>query len=216
MAKVRVDLDYVIHNGSPVTFNAPCDCTAADGLIVYHPEGYQSFTFCDAHGENLSGIGDVFVAGVPVKVILDTENSRAFVQNGDNNTHLNSMLSSMLDRIGVLEMGAVCESGSYIGTAVYKDYTQSLTFSFVPKFVFVVGGTGKDARYAFIFPSYAVASCPEYTQLSYDFYSLIPQLDGTTLSWYYSGRDNASNYTSDLSINALGYSHYTYHYIAFG
>lgn len=216
MAKVRVDLDYVIYNGSPVTFNAPCDCTAADGLIIYHPEGYQSFTFCDAHGENLSGIGDVFVAGVPVKVILDTENSRAFVQNGDNNTHLNSMLSSMLDRIGVLEMGAVCESGSYRGSASYPDYVQSLTFSFVPKFVFVVGGEGKDIRHAHIFPSYAVASCPEFSQISYDSYPLIPQLDGTTLSWYSYDRDVVSNLTKDQAINALGYSSYTYHYIAFG
>lgn len=231
MAKVRVDLDYVIYNGSPVTFNAPCDCTAADGLIIYHPEGYQSFTFCDAHGENLSGIGDVFVAGVPVKVILDTENSRAFVQNGDNNTHLNSILSSLLDRVGELELGAVSESGSYVGTGKswhdyvdldgdgsYERFFNTLTFSFVPRLVIIDVPNMRPFA-----PVVIVRGASYFSVLDTDSATAMvtPDLRTNTVSWNdktitWSYQQTVSGDTDSekdrYQLNALGA---TYEYIAF-
>lgn len=83
MSNIRVDLDYPIYDGANVTFKAPCDCTGAEGLTVYYPGGSKNFVLCDAHGVNISGIGDVFMKGVPVKAILDVTGTRAFVQNGD-------------------------------------------------------------------------------------------------------------------------------------
>lgn len=88
MANIRVDLDHELNNGQPVTFVAPCDCTAVTGLKVYHLGGSKVFTFKDAHGNTLTGIGNLFESGAIVKALLDTTNGYAYLQNADTNKYI--------------------------------------------------------------------------------------------------------------------------------
>lgn len=99
MANIRIDLDIPVMNGQSVTFKSPADCSAVTGLIAYYPENgstkSQVFMFADAHGNNL-GKKDLFASDVLVKVLLDTELQRAYVQNADTNAYLEG-------KFGVLE-----------------------------------------------------------------------------------------------------------------
>lgn len=88
MANIRVDLNHELNNGQPVTFVAPCDCTAVTGLKVYHLGGSQVFLFKDAHGNILTGIGNLFESGAIVKALLDTTNGYAYLQNADTNKYI--------------------------------------------------------------------------------------------------------------------------------
>lgn len=88
MANIRVDTSYTIIDGSEIVFVAPCNCTAITGVKVYYPGGSKVFTFKDAHGNDLSGIGNLFSAGAYVKAILDTKNGHAYIQNADTNAYL--------------------------------------------------------------------------------------------------------------------------------
>lgn len=98
MAKIRVDITGVLENGRMVTFQAPCDCTEIDGLIVYYTKPSdrynndsrtpEEFKLCDAHGNDLAGLGNLFMTGAYVHVILDTVNRKAYIQNADTNSYL--------------------------------------------------------------------------------------------------------------------------------
>lgn len=93
MANIRVDIGHEIIDGQPVTFVAPCDCTAIDGLKVYYPGGSKVFVFKDAHGNVLTGIGNLFAAGAYVKAILDVTGGSAYIQNADTNAYLEAALA---------------------------------------------------------------------------------------------------------------------------
>ncbi len=60
---------------------------------MYYPDGdttaSKAFQFADAHGNNVGGL-NLFASNVVVKVILDTDNNLAFVQNADTNAYLES------------------------------------------------------------------------------------------------------------------------------
>lgn len=88
MANIKIELDYELIDGQPVTFAAPCDCTAITGLKVEHTGGSKVFTFKDAHGNDLTGLGNLFAAGSYVKAILDIPNGAAYLQNADTNAYL--------------------------------------------------------------------------------------------------------------------------------
>lgn len=88
MAYITINTKTAAYDGMPLTFVAPCDCTAAEGLTV----NSKNYVFKDAHGNTLTGIGNVFSAGAYVKVILDVTNACAFIQNGDNNSYLNGRI----------------------------------------------------------------------------------------------------------------------------
>lgn len=96
MANIRIDLAVAIIDGQSVTFRSPIDCSQITGLIVYYPEnGVQTsmvFQFADAHGNNVGDI-DLFTNDVLVKVVLDTELKRAYVQNADTNAYLEAQLA---------------------------------------------------------------------------------------------------------------------------
>lgn len=94
MANIRVDLEHEIIDGQPVAFAAPCNCNAVTGLKVYHPNGSQVFTFRDAHGNDLTGLGNLFSNGAYVKALLDTKNNHAYLQNADTNAYLEAQLAS--------------------------------------------------------------------------------------------------------------------------
>ena len=96
MANIKVTVDYTILNGQPLTFKSPADCSQITGLVVSYQEGgknkSKTFQFADAHGNNVGDI-DLFAANVLVKVILDVEASRAYVQNADTNAYLEGELA---------------------------------------------------------------------------------------------------------------------------
>ena len=103
MANIKVTLDHQINDGMSLTFKAPCDCTAVTGLKIYYPSltedtsttTSKTFTFKDAHGNNLTSIGNLFVSGAYIKVILDTTNSAAYIQNSDTNGYLENKFSNL-------------------------------------------------------------------------------------------------------------------------
>ena len=100
MANIRVDLDYMINDGSSVVFRSPCDCTEITGLIVYYiaADGKQTskeFALADAHGENVGDIPHLFAENVVVKVILDVTSGMAFVQNADTNAYLEGRFAEL-------------------------------------------------------------------------------------------------------------------------
>ena len=108
MAYIKVEVGHMIKNGSKVSFKAPCDCNTVAGLKVYFPtengiRTYQTFLFADAHGNNLTGIGHLFVKGSIVKAILSLDSSRAYLQNADTNKYLEDKFKAKAD----LENGKV-------------------------------------------------------------------------------------------------------------
>lgn len=98
MVYIKITSECPLYDGMPVTFKAPCDCTEATGLRVYYNGTSQTFTFKDAHGNTLTGIGNLFAQGAYVKVILDTTDGYAFIQNGDTNKYIE-------DRFRIIEEG---------------------------------------------------------------------------------------------------------------
>ena len=93
MSNIRVDVTYTIKDGSEVTFKSPCDCSEVTGLIVYYPSETgetvsQEFSYADAHKNDVSELSELFKADVIVKVLLDTVNHKAYVQNADTNAYL--------------------------------------------------------------------------------------------------------------------------------
>lgn len=110
MPNIRVDLDAPVVEGQSLTFRSPADCSQVSGLVVYYHENNQevskSFLFADAHGNNVGSI-DLFAEDVLVKVVLDTERSRAYVQNADTNAYLEGRFS----QFGTKASYAVKEAG---------------------------------------------------------------------------------------------------------
>lgn len=110
MAYIKVVLDYAIQNGESITFKAPCNCTAIKGLKVYYntitennvTQTSKVFTFKDAHGNTLTGIGNLFEANALIKVVLDTTNKYAYIQNADTNGYLENKLNRLNEGIGTL------------------------------------------------------------------------------------------------------------------
>ena len=98
MARIRIDSGTTIINGQTLTFQSPADCSQVDGLIVYYPEGNtttsKSFKFVDAHGVDVgSSTISLFAENVLVKVVLDIDEGKAYVQNADTNAYLEGKLA---------------------------------------------------------------------------------------------------------------------------
>ena len=99
MSKIRIDLEATLINGQSLTFQSPADCSQITGLIVYYPDGNgttsKNFKFVDAHGVDVgSGTISLFAENVLVKVVLDTDQGKAYVQNADTNAYLEEQLAS--------------------------------------------------------------------------------------------------------------------------
>ena len=94
MAKIKVLSKCELYDGMSITFRAPCDCTAVDGLKVYYNEYSQSFSFRDAQGSNLAGLDGLFAEGAYIKAILDTGHGYAYLQNADTNTYIENKYKS--------------------------------------------------------------------------------------------------------------------------
>lgn len=102
MANIKVTIDYPIANGLPLTFKSPADCSQVTGLAVHYTEGgttkSKTFQFADAHGNNVGDI-DLFASNVLVKVILDVDASKAYVQNADTNAYLEGRFDKKADLV---------------------------------------------------------------------------------------------------------------------
>ena len=96
---VRVDLNYTIYDGAEVVFKAPCSAADVTGLLLYYPDNgvitSTVFAFADAHANDLADLEHLFAEGAVVKVILDTETNKAFVQNADTNAYLEQKFSGL-------------------------------------------------------------------------------------------------------------------------
>lgn len=135
MAKIRLVLDTPIYDGISLTFKAPCPCTAVDGLIVYYQELTETtseqrsatFEFKDAHGKTLTGTGNLFSEGAYVKVILDTNNGSAYIQNADTNSYLEGKFKPAFGFRDVTEGGTSRGRITYVESGgmchIYGDIT---------------------------------------------------------------------------------------------
>lgn len=111
MAQIRIDLAETIRNGMDIKFQAPCDCSAITGLMICYPveDGTiesKEFSFRDAHGNDLAGLGDLFSRDSYVKVIVDTNGGYAYIQNADTNAYLESRFAEKNNLINI---------GTYVG-----------------------------------------------------------------------------------------------------
>ncbi len=95
MANIKVELGMAPIDGQPIIFAAPCNCDEVDGLRVFYPGGSRIFEFCDAHGNLLTGIGNLFAKGAYVKAVLDVENKYAYLQNADTNKYLEDRFAAL-------------------------------------------------------------------------------------------------------------------------
>lgn len=100
MPNIRIDLEATVINGQALTFKSPADCSQVTGLIIYYPVGdtttSKEFKFVDAHGVDVgSGTISLFAENVLVKVILDTDSGKAYVQNADTNAYLEGRFDDM-------------------------------------------------------------------------------------------------------------------------
>lgn len=112
MAKIKIRLDHTLLNGEAITFEAPCNCTAVDGISVTYPveiedgslaEEVAEFGFRDAHNNDVAGIGNLFAAGATVKAILNTVDHGAYLQNADTNAYLEARFRTIKEELAVFD-----------------------------------------------------------------------------------------------------------------
>ena len=111
MPKIRIDLNTTPSNGRSLTFKAPADCSDITGLIVYYPEGNattsKDFQFVDSHGVDVgSGTISLFAANALVKVVLDVDHGKAYVQNADTNAYLEGRFELLTPIISTTDINA--------------------------------------------------------------------------------------------------------------
>lgn len=98
MANIKIELGHPIIDGMPLSFRAPCNCNEVTGIKVKWHDGDEAyfivFSFADSHGNDLTGLGNLFATGVMVRVVLDVPNAKAFIQNADTNAYLEAQLAS--------------------------------------------------------------------------------------------------------------------------
>lgn len=96
MANINVVVDKTIADGYKLKFRTPCESTTVEGLEVKYPAKngvgtlIKKFVFKDAHGTELSGVGNLFVSGVMIEVLLDVTHGVAYIQNADTNSYVES------------------------------------------------------------------------------------------------------------------------------
>ena len=166
MATLTVTLPTgtTIVNGKQITFRAPCDCTGISGIVI----NGTTYTLVDATTEQITG--HTFKKDAMVSVIMDTENNKAFVQNGIiygvSTVELTRAEYDALVAAGLIDkntiyvvsdgedsVGAKILTGSYTGTGSAGDNNpNSLTFDFAPIMVILID-------------YYGTGSSPTFTQL---------------------------------------------------
>lgn len=81
MAKIKLTLPglEVPVTGKQVSFEAPCDCTQVECLQI---DGVD-YCVVDAMGNQVTGVGGVWDIGAKISVVLDVENQKAYILNGN-------------------------------------------------------------------------------------------------------------------------------------
>ena len=83
MSKVKLTLPglEIPVTGKQVTFAAPCDCSVVECLQI---DG-EDYCVVDAMGNQVTGSpdGGVWLSGAKVSVLLDVENHKAYLLNGN-------------------------------------------------------------------------------------------------------------------------------------
>lgn len=101
MANVIITIEGPLMDGHRVTFKAPCDCTGIEKLDVrYVQDNTQKsklFTMKDAHGNDLDGVGNLFMEGAYVHAILNTALGFAYLQNSDTNVYLEGKFGTKVE-----------------------------------------------------------------------------------------------------------------------
>ena len=86
MSKVKLTLPIgeVAATGKQVSFAAPCDCSAVECIQI---DGVD-YCVVDAMGNQVTGspTGGVWSAGAKVSVILDVDDRKAYLLNGNTPT----------------------------------------------------------------------------------------------------------------------------------
>lgn len=162
MANIILTLDHTIQDGEDIKFKAPCACSEVSGITANYPvEGEngelstatKTFTFRDTHGNDLTGLGNLFSAGAYVKVIVDTENNYAYLQNADTNKYLEGKLTEAMESGGGSGWtGLICQTSAAKGVQVIgtTGYTQkfaepiSIPYNTVVEFELIVYGAGEN------------------------------------------------------------------------
>lgn len=140
MAKIRVESKCAVYDGMSITFRAPCDSSAVDGINVHNSGITQAFSFRDANGGDLTGLENLFKEGAYVKAVLDTGNGYAYLQNADTNAYveeINAMKAESFTASDVSVSSWVSNS-TYSGfpyrasvaiSGVTAEYVPDVTFS---------------------------------------------------------------------------------------
>lgn len=92
MANIKITVEGPLMDGHKITFKAPCNCDAVEKLDVrYIKDNEQKsklFTMKDAHGNDLTGLGNLFYKDAYVDVVLDPNSGSAYLQNAGTNGYL--------------------------------------------------------------------------------------------------------------------------------
>ena len=139
MANIRIDLDTPVRNGQAVTFKSPAASADISGLVVYYPDGSsvtsKTFKLVDAHGQDVgSGTISLFAANALVKVVLDTDAAKAYVQNADTNAYLEGKLAekySPSNKPTLEDLGASAKGHKHTKSEI-TDFPTSMPASDVP------------------------------------------------------------------------------------
>lgn len=126
MAKITITTNGPLMDGQRVVFKAPCDCTQIDYLkVLYVVDGTQTsklFTMKDAHGNTLTGLGNLFAKNSYVHAILDTLRGYAYLQNANTNTYLENKFNDVVALVNKLAglFGSIHVWQKCTGTAEYS------------------------------------------------------------------------------------------------
>lgn len=99
MANLKIIIDGPLMDGHRVTFKAPCACTGIDKLDIRYVDGdtqkSKLFTMKDTHGNNLTGLGNLFDEGAYVQAILSLSDNGAYLLNAATNGYLETKLADV-------------------------------------------------------------------------------------------------------------------------
>lgn len=133
MSTIKLTLTEPIRDGMEVKFRAPCACSEVTGITVtYYVDNNDTapmsldFEFYDAHGNNISNLGNLFSEGVLVKVMLDYSEMRAYILNADTNAYLEGKLGGEETTKGA---GTIESANTISSTYCYWKKTGDLIFA---------------------------------------------------------------------------------------
>ena len=98
MANIKITVEGPLMDGHKITFKAPCNCDVVEKLDVRYIESNTQksklFTMKDSHGNDLTGLGNLFYQDAYVDVVLDPNSLSAYLQNAGTNGYLEERLKT--------------------------------------------------------------------------------------------------------------------------